>query len=54
MYLSSKGVTDSGIVSIGADSHFIGIIMPMRDGDYARVPEWCYLPTVKPVETETA
>jgi len=46
--------TDSGIVSIGADSHFVGIIMPMRDGDYARVPEWCYLPTVKPVETETA
>jgi len=27
--------------------------MPMRDGDYARVPEWCYLPTVKPVEAET-
>jgi hypothetical protein len=45
---------DSGIVSIGADLQFVGIIMPMRDGDYARVPEWCYLPTVKPVETETA
>ena len=45
---------DSGIVSIGADLQFVGIIMPMRDGDYARVPEWCYLPTVKAVETETA
>jgi hypothetical protein len=46
--------TDSGIVSIGADLQFVGIIMPMRDGDYARVPEWCYLPSVKAVETETA
>jgi DNA polymerase III sliding clamp (beta) subunit (PCNA family) len=45
---------DSGIVSIGADLQFVGIIMPMRDGDYARVPEWCYLPSVKAVETETA
>jgi hypothetical protein len=45
---------DSGIVSIGADLQFVGIIMPMRDGDYARVPQWCYLPTVKAVETETA
>ena len=44
---------DSGIVSIGADLQFVGIIMPMRDGDYARVPEWCYLPSVKAVDTET-
>ena len=44
---------DSGIVSIGADLQFVGIIMPMRDGDYARVPEWCYLPSVKALETET-
>jgi len=45
---------DSGIVSIGADLQFVGIIMPMRDGDFANVPQWCYLPTVKAVETETA
>jgi DNA polymerase III sliding clamp (beta) subunit (PCNA family) len=45
---------DSGIVSIGADLQFVGIIMPMRDGDFAHVPQWCYLPTVKAVETETA
>lgn len=45
---------DSGIVSIGADLQFVGIIMPMRDGDYARVPEWCYLSSVKAVDTETA
>jgi DNA polymerase III sliding clamp (beta) subunit (PCNA family) len=46
--------TDSGIVSIGADLQFLGIIMPMRDGDFSRVPEWCYTASVKPVEqTET-
>jgi DNA polymerase III sliding clamp (beta) subunit (PCNA family) len=45
---------DSGIVQIGSDLQFVGIIMPMRDGDFARVPDWCYLPTVKPIEqTET-
>jgi len=45
---------DSGIVQIGSDLQFVGIIMPMRDGDFARVPEWCYTASVKPVEqTET-
>jgi len=34
---------------------FIGVMMPIRSPGTARVPEWCYLPSVKPVEaTETA
>ena len=45
--------SSSGLVSIGADFPFIGIIMPMRDGDFANVPQWCYLPKIKPVEAET-
>jgi len=43
---------DSGIVQIGSDLQFVGIIMPMRDGDFARVPEWCYTASVKPVENQ--
>jgi hypothetical protein len=41
----------SGIVNIGVDN-FIGIIMPMRDGIGASVPEWCYRSKTKPVEAE--
>lgn len=33
----------SAIVNIGVDN-FIGVIMPMRDGIGASVPEWCYKP----------
>jgi hypothetical protein len=44
---------NSALVNIGVDN-FIGVIMPMRDGTGATIPQWCYLPTVKPVETETA
>jgi len=34
---------------------FIGVMMPIRSPGNARVPEWCYLPSVKPVEaTQTA
>jgi DNA polymerase-3 subunit beta len=34
---------------------FIGVMMPIRSHGNAKVPEWCYLPSVKPVEaTETA
>jgi hypothetical protein len=43
----------SGLVNIGV-SNFIGVIMPMRDGGGVSIPQWCFKPTVKPVETETA
>jgi len=43
----------SGIVNIGVDN-FIGIIMPMRDGIGASVPEWCYRSKTKPVEAENS
>ena len=33
----------SALVNIGVDN-FIGVIMPMRDGIGASVPEWCYKP----------
>ena len=46
----------SSIVSFPQmDDAFIGVIMPTREFAPAKVPEWCYLPSVKPVEaTETA
>ena len=46
----------SSIVSFPQmDDAFIGVIMPTREFAPARVPAWCYLPSVKPVEaTETA
>jgi len=46
----------SSIVSFPQmDDHFIGVIMPTKEYAPAKVPEWCYLPSVKPVEaTETA
>jgi len=46
----------SSIVSFPQmDDAFIGVIMPTREYALAKVPEWCYLPSVKPVEaTETA
>ena len=44
----------AAIVNIGVDN-FIGVIMPYRDGVGASIPEWCYVPAKKPVETtETA
>lgn len=48
--------TKSGIVSFShMDDNFVGVIMPMRETHTAKVPEWCYLPSTKPVETtETA
>jgi DNA polymerase-3 subunit beta len=48
--------TQSAIVSFPKfDDSFIGVIMPMREDGTASVPQWCYLPSVKPVETpETA
>lgn len=34
---------------------FIGVLMPIRSLRNAKVPEWCHIPSVKPVETiETA
>jgi hypothetical protein len=37
------------------DDAFIGVIMPTREFSPAKVPAWCYLPSVKPVEVpETA
>jgi DNA polymerase-3 subunit beta len=46
----------SSIVSFPQmDDCFIGVIMPTKEYAPAKVPEWCYLPSVKPVEaTETA
>jgi hypothetical protein len=46
----------SSIVSFPQmDDAFIGVIMPTKEYAPAKVPEWCYLPSVKPVEaTETA
>jgi DNA polymerase III subunit beta len=32
------------------DDHFIGVIMPTKEYAPAKVPEWCYSPSVKPVE----
>ena len=46
----------SSIVSFPQmDDAFIGVIMPTKEYAPAKVPAWCYLPSVKPVEaTETA
>ena len=46
----------SSIVSFPQmDDAFIGVIMPTKEYAPARVPAWCYIPSVKPVEaTETA
>ena len=48
--------SQSSIVSFPQmDDAFIGVIMPTREFAPARVPAWCYIPSVKPVEaTETA
>lgn len=35
------------------DDHFVGVMMPCRDGGLAKVPEWCYRAKTKPVEAET-
>ena len=45
---------DSVIVSFGLADNFVGVLMPIRSDGQARVPEWCYQPSVKPVQTETA
>lgn len=34
------------------DDHFVGVMMPCRDGGMAKVPEWCYRSKTKPVEAE--
>lgn len=46
----------SGVVSFAhMDDYFVGVIMPMRDKADAKVPDWCYIPAKKPLETtETA
>ena len=46
----------SSIVSFPQmDDAFIGVIMPTKEYAPARVPAWCYIPSVKPVEaTENA
>ena len=33
------------------DDHFIGVIMPTKEYAPAKVPDWCYIPSTKPVET---
>ena len=43
--------TQSALVAFPQmDDHFIGVIMPTKEYAPAKVPEWCYLPSVKPVE----
>jgi DNA polymerase-3 subunit beta len=43
--------SQSSIVSFPQmDDAFIGVIMPTREFSPAKVPAWCYLPSVKPVE----
>lgn len=45
---------DSCLISFpGMDDHFVGVMMPCRDGGMAKVPEWCYRSKTKPVEVET-
>ena len=34
------------------DDHFVGVMMPCRDGGLAKVPAWCYGAKTKPVEAE--
>jgi len=50
-FIKQRG-TDSGIVSIGAEPLFVGIIMPMRTTDSAGIPAWCI--RSKTLETVTA
>ena len=43
--------TQSAIVSFPKfDDSFIGVIMPMREDGTASIPQWCYTPSIKPVE----
>ena len=43
--------SQSSIVSFPQmDDAFIGVIMPTREFSPAKVPAWCYIPSVKPVE----
>jgi DNA polymerase III sliding clamp (beta) subunit (PCNA family) len=44
--------TNSIIVSFSLDDNFVGVMMPMRAECTAKVPDWCYLPSVKPVENQ--
>ena len=45
---------NSALVNIGVDN-FIGVIMPIRDGVGATIPQWCYKPSKLPIEsTENA
>ncbi len=43
--------TMCSIVSFCDDDSFIGVMMPFRETTPAKVPAWCYTPSVKPVET---
>jgi len=36
------------------DDHFVGVMMPFRDGGMAKVPAWCYRSKTKPVEAENS
>jgi hypothetical protein len=43
--------SQSSIVSFPQmDDAFIGVIMPTREFAPSKVPAWCYIPSVKPVE----
>ena len=49
-----RGIQSSIVSFPQMDDHFIGVIMPMREFCASKVPEWCYIPSNKPVEaTET-
>lgn len=43
------------IVSFADDDSFVGVMMPFRENGTGKVPAWCYISSVKPVQTtETA
>lgn len=53
--ITQRGNQSSVVSFPQMDDAFIGVIMPTKEYAPARVPAWCYIPSVKPVETtETA
>ena len=48
-YILQRG-NNSAIVSFALDDSFVGVVMPMRQDAPAKVPAWCYIPSVKPLE----
>lgn len=49
--IAQRGSQSSVVSFPQMDDAFIGVIMPTKEYAPARVPAWCYIPSVKPVET---